>query len=155
MNAAELIEQYLAGPSELRSAIEGLSAEQLDARPIPGKWSIREVVCHLADYEPVYTDRMKRVIAEDKPPLLGGDPDEWCARLAYAERDVAEELAVMDAVRASMARILRSLEPQDWVRVGVHSRDGELTLETLLSRITGHIPHHLKFIEEKKSALGC
>jgi len=58
MNHDALIEQYLAGAGLLRRAVAGMTREQLLARPIPGKWSTQEVVCHLADYEPIYADRM-------------------------------------------------------------------------------------------------
>ena len=68
-----VIETYLAGPRDLRAAIDGLSREQLISRPIPGKWSILEVVCHLADFDPILADRMKRIIAEDQPKLVGAD----------------------------------------------------------------------------------
>ena len=83
MSHAELIEEYLAGPGLLREAVAGLTAEELNARPIPDKWSTRQVIYHIADFEPVYADRMKRVIAEDNPPLRGGDPDVFAAKLAY------------------------------------------------------------------------
>jgi uncharacterized damage-inducible protein DinB len=131
-----------------------LTDEQLHARPIPGKWSIQEVICHLADYEPIYADRMKRVIALKEPELLKGDPGLFAARLAYDHRDVAEELSLIDLTRKQMARILRSLALQDFQRKGGHSRDGALTLEDLLQRITAHISHHVRFIEEKKRAIG-
>jgi uncharacterized damage-inducible protein DinB len=75
MNPAQLIDDYLAGPQKLRAAVAGMTAEQLDARPIPGKWSTKQVICHLADFEPVYVDRMKRVIAENEPTMFSGDPD--------------------------------------------------------------------------------
>src|ERR1700752_1820938 len=96
---------------------------------------------------------MKRVIAEDEPTLMSGDPDVFAARLAYAQRDVAEELHLIEVTRAQVARILRTLKPQDFQRRGIHSTDGPLTLETLLHRITIHIPHHVQFIEEKRAAL--
>ncbi len=153
MNQNALIEQYLAGPDLLRRAVAWMTKDQLLARPIPGKWSTQEVVCHLADYEPIYADRMKRVIALNEPELLKGDPGLFAARLAYDQRDVREELALIELVRRQMTRILRSLKPEDFQRKGGHSRDGALTLEELLKRITGHIPHHVQFIEEKKRAL--
>jgi hypothetical protein len=65
MPLAQLIDDYLAGPPLLRQAVAGISREQFIARPIPGKWSTLEVVCHLADFEIVYADRIKRVV-----PLL-------------------------------------------------------------------------------------
>lgn len=155
MTANTLIEQYRIGPSKLRNAIAGMTREQLAAHPVPGKWSTLEVICHIADFEPVYADRMKRVIAEDNPLLLSGDPDVFQARLAYSARDAAEELTLIETVRNQMARILSTLPEQDFARTGKHSIDGPLSLAVLLERITNHIPHHLKFIEEKRRALGC
>jgi uncharacterized damage-inducible protein DinB len=153
MNFDTLIEQYLAGPDLLRRAIAGMKKEQLFARPIPGKWSTQEVVCHLADYEPIYGDRMKRVIALEEPELLKGDPQLFAARLAYDNRDMEEELAIIEWTRKQMVRIFPALTPADFQRRGRHSRDGALTLEVLLHRITDHIPHHIRFIEEKRRAL--
>lgn len=155
MDHNALIDQYLAGPRRLRDALAGLTPEQLDAHPIPGKWSIKQVLCHIADYEPVYADRMKRVIAEDDPPLLAGSPDGFVARLAYQQRVVDEELALIDVVRSQMARILRSLTPEDFQRTGVHSVRGPVALEKLLQQITEHIPHHLALLQEKKKAMGA
>jgi hypothetical protein len=153
MSHDALIEEYLAGPGVLRRAVSGLTRDELLARPIPGRWSTQEIVCHLADYEPIYADRMKRVIAIKEPELLKGDPGLFAARLAYDQRDVDEELALIEITRKQMARILRALKPEDFQRKGGHSRDGALTLEVLLRRITAHIPHHVRFIEEKRRAM--
>jgi quinol monooxygenase YgiN/uncharacterized damage-inducible protein DinB len=155
MEFSQLLEQYAAGPAELRAAVAGMTDEQLRAAPVPGKWSTLQVVCHIADFEPVYADRMKRVIAEDQPPLRGGDPDVFAAKLAYDARSVDEELAVIESVRRHTARILRTLPAEAFERTGIHSADGPLTLATLLKRITNHIPHHVKFIAEKRAALGA
>jgi uncharacterized damage-inducible protein DinB len=149
-----LIEQYLAGPALLRRSVAAMSSEQLRAKPVSGKWSTLEVVCHIADYEPIYADRMKRVIAIEGPELLKGDPSLFAARLAYDLRDVEEELALIELTRKQMARILRALKLEDFQRKGGHSRDCALTLENLLERITAHIPHHVRFIEEKRRAMG-
>jgi hypothetical protein len=148
-----LIERYSAGPGVLRRAVAGMTREQLLSKPIPGKWSTQEVVCHLADYEPIYADRMKRVIALKEPELLKGDPGLFAACLAYNHRDLEEELTLIEITRKQMARILRALKPEDFQRQGGHSRDGALTLEVLLQRITAHIPHHVRFIEEKRRAM--
>ena len=153
MDYAQLIGGYCAGPQMLRAAVAGMTAEQLDARPIPGKWSTKQVICHIADFEPVYVDRMKRVIAENEPTLLSGDPDLFAARLAYDQRDVAVELDFIEAARKHMEPILRSLRPEDFLRKGNHSEAGPITLEKLLTNITNHIPHHVKFIDEKRAAL--
>src|SRR6185369_10964824 len=131
--------EYLAGADAVKAAVAGMSLEQLDARPIAGKWSTRQVVCHLADFEPIYVDRMKRVIAENCPTFFGGDPDTFAAGLAYDHRPVGNELELIAAVRRQMATILRELKASDYQRTGNHSEAGALTLETLLQRISDHI----------------
>jgi uncharacterized damage-inducible protein DinB len=148
-----LIEEYLAGPDLLRQVVAGMEQEQFDARPVPGKWSTREVVAHIADFEVVYADRMKRVIAEEQPTFFGGDPDRFANRLDYAGRNIAEELELIAAVRRQVAGILRSLPADGFQRTGNHSEDGPMSLEQLLRNITNHIPHHVRFIEEKRQAL--
>src|SRR2546423_5356858 len=149
-----MIDRYLAGADALRQAVAGLTREQLIARPIAGKWSTLEVICHLADFDPILADRMKRVLAEDRPPLLGADEKRFAAALAYHERDPEEELALIAQTRSQMARILRQQSDEVLKRVGVHNERGELTLERLLTITTNHITHHVKFIAEKRQALG-
>ncbi len=73
--------------------------------------------------------------------------------MAHNHRDMDEELALIELTRKQMARVLRALKPKDFQRKGGHSRDGTLTLEVLLQRITAHIPHHVRFLEEKRQAL--
>ena len=153
MNHAALIADYLAGPAALRQAIQGMTPAQLNAAPIPGKWSTRQVICHIADFEPVYADRIKRVIAEDEPLLMSGDPDQFAAKLAYDQRDLEIELQLIEVVRRHLASILRTLPAETFQRAGKQSRDGLLTIETLLTRIAGHIPHHVQTIAEKRAAL--
>jgi len=154
MGYETMIDEYLAGTELLRQAIAGMTDDQLDAKPVPGKWSTRQVVCHIADFETIYADRMKRVITEPMPTLLGGNPDKFAASLAYEKRPVQDELILIAAVRRQMATILRALGPDDFRKTGNHPRDGALTLEALLKRITEHIPHHVRSIEEKRRALG-
>src|SRR5256714_3723257 len=149
-----MIDRYLAGANELRQAVAGMTREQFVARPIAGKWSTLEVICHLADFDPILADRMKRVLAEDRPPLHGADEKRFAAALAYHARDLEEELALIAQTRSQMARILRQQSDDVLKRVGVHNERGELTLERLLTITTNHITHHVKFIAEKRQALG-
>ncbi len=149
-----LIDDYLAGPATLRKAVAGMTREQLTARPVAGKWSTLEVICHLADFEPILADRMKQIIALDQPALKGVDENRFATSLGYQDRELEEELAIISATRAQMARILRKLPDAALERVGVHSERGPLTLERILTLNTKHIPHHVAFIGEKKKALG-
>jgi hypothetical protein len=149
-----LIGDYLVGPRALRDAVAGMTREQLVSRPVAGKWSTLEVVCHLADFDPILADRMKRIITHDRPALLGADENLFAAGLAYHERDLEEELRLIETTRSQMGRILAALPPEAMQRVGVHSERGEVTLERVLQIATNHIPHHLPFIAEKRKALG-
>ena len=154
MSPAELIANYLAGPDQLKRAVAGMTPEQLRAAPIPGKWSTQQVICHLADFEPVYADRMKRAIADHEPTVMSGDPDSFAARLAYDQRNISEELELITVVRSQMGRILNSLRPEDFERRVIHNERGPLALSKLIADITNPIPHHVRFIEEKRKSLG-
>jgi len=147
-----LIEAYSGGAKLLNDALRSATNADLDSRPIFGKWSIREVFCHLADSEIIYADRMKRVLAEDNPTFFEADPQLFGAALVCRQRSLDNELGVVDAIRKHMLPILRSCDANDFQRTGVHSLDGQMTLQTLLERITGHIPHHVEFIKDKLQA---
>jgi hypothetical protein len=99
-------------------------------------------------------DRMKRVIAENNPTLIGADEEKFAAALCYHDRDLEEDFRIIDATRGQLARILRTLPESALQRVGQHNERGPRTLEQLLTTATGHIPHHVKFIHEKRLALG-
>jgi hypothetical protein len=153
MSRSELIDEYVAGIEAVGHAVGGLNSTQLRERPVAGMWSFLEVVCHLADSEALFAERMKRVLAEDRPALQFVDPGRYVAALAYHERDVVEEVAFIGAVRRQMARILRVQAEDAWQRVGIHSTAGEQTLEQLVRKAVDHLKHHLTFIQAKRTAL--
>jgi len=149
----QLIANYVAGPGQLRESVRGMSIEQLAARPIAGKWSTQEVICHLTDFEIVNAERIQRTIAVDNPTIFNADPDAFAAHLHHEHRPVAAELDLIAALRSHIAAILRRLTEEQWQRTANHSTDGPLTLTQLVERTTRHIPHHLPFIAEKREAL--
>lgn len=149
-----LIDQYAQGVDQLKQAIAGMTPEQIQAKPIPGKWSTLEVIAHIADFEPIFAERMKRIISHDRPLLLVADENLFEAELAYPERDLAEEIAVIEATRKQMVRILKKIPAEYALKAGVHSQKGLVSLEAALTSAVNHIPHHLKFIAEKRKALG-
>jgi uncharacterized damage-inducible protein DinB len=151
---AELVNAYRQGALDLHAAVAGMSREQLLARPVSGQWSTLEVLCHLADFEPIYVDRIKRVLSHDNPELLAADENLFSKHLMYHERDAAEELAVIDATRTGFARILQKLTDEQWSRTGTHSERGIVSTADLLKSAVNHVQHHLKFVVEKKKALG-
>jgi uncharacterized damage-inducible protein DinB len=148
------IDAYLDGPVRLRRAVADMSSSQLEARPVPGKWSTLEVVCHLVDSEQAWCHRMKRVIAEERPLLIGYDESRFTATLKYHDHDLATELTLMEGMRAQMAQVLRALPEAAWTRTGVHNERGLITLEEMLQAEVEHVPHHIAHINEKRRALG-
>src|SRR5207245_9663610 len=97
---------------------------------------------------------MKRGFAECKPTLICADEKHFAKALQYHDRDLEEELTIIERTRSQMARILRKLPAEALARLGQHNERGPQTLEQLLTTMSNHIPHHVKFIEEKRKALG-
>jgi hypothetical protein len=151
---AQLVAEYEAGPALLQEAVAGLTAAEARLRPVPGKWSTLEVVCHLSDAEQFYADRMKRTLAMSRPLLVGVDPDLYPEHARYHDRDLEEELALVRLTRSQMARILKAVPEAAWQRAGVHSETGLVTLRQLLLQAVRHVKHHVRFIAEKRTALG-
>src|SRR4051794_41241867 len=106
---ATVIEQFASGGAKLRRAVAGLSQDELTARPGPGKWSILEVVVHLADSDAISIDRMKRILIEDNPPLLYADETAYVEKLHTHDQDLEDALVLMDIGRRQWARVLRKL----------------------------------------------
>jgi uncharacterized damage-inducible protein DinB len=150
---AQLVDMYLEGVQKLRQGVAAMTREQLVARPVPGKWSTLEVVCHLVDSDQAWIHRMKRIIAEDRPLLIGYDETRFAQSLSYHEREIGEELEVFDLNRRNMARILRLLPASALPRQGVHSESGLITLEQSIQVEIDHVAHHMKFVAEKRRAL--
>jgi hypothetical protein len=153
VGAADLIAAYERGITDLRSAVAGMTAEQVLARPVPGRWSTLEVVAHPADTEIYYTDRIERTLALERPLLIGVDERPYPGRLNYQAFDLAEELDLFTALRRHGARILRLQPPEAWRRVGVHSETGLVTLRQQVFQAVRHVRHHLPFIAEKRAAM--
>ena len=108
----------------LRAAVAGLADAELDRRPSDGGWTPREVVHHVADSEMTSAIRLRRLIAEDEPLIVGYDGDEFARRLHYADRPIAPALAAVEAARATTAQILHGLTEAEWARMGTHSDSG-------------------------------
>ena len=153
LTPADLISAYEMGVEELRLAVAGLTGEQLLSRPVAGKWSTLEVVCHIADCEQFFADRMKRTVAMDRPLLLGADGFRYPEPLRYQEHDLELELDLVAVTRRQIARTLRLVALDAWQRTAVHSETGLVTLRQLLLHAINHLRHHLRFVAEKRAAL--
>lgn len=149
-----LLDAYAAQSTVLRDAVRGLTQDQLRARPGPGAWSIHELVVHVMDSDLICAHRMRRIIAEDKPLLLAYDENKFIERLDYHETDVGAAAELFRLTRDIMAPALRQLPPEAFDRAGVHDQRGLVTLREMVELYVWHVNHHLKFLEDKKRALG-
>ena len=153
LTVTDLISAYERGVEELRLAVTGMTVEQLRSRPVPGKWSTLEVVCHIADCEQFFADRMKRTVAMDRPLLLGADGFRYPEPLRYQDHDLEQELDLVAGTRRQMARTLKLVGPDAWQRTAVHSETGLVTLRHLVLHAINHLRHHLRFVAEKRAAM--
>jgi len=149
----QLIEAYQAGPDLLRTSVAGLTVDQLRRRPIEGRWSSLEVVCHIADTEQMFADRMKRTLAMDRPLLIGAEGNLYPEPVRYHDRDLEEELALIALTRSQMARILKFVPAEAWDRKAVHTELGLATLKQLLEHAVQHLEEHVASIQEKRKTL--
>ncbi len=140
-------------PAVTARAIEGLSLEQLRTPEAPGKWSIAQVVKHLADSDLVWGWRLRLILAQDRPPLTGYDQDLWAERLHYADVDPTQALEELRVLRRGNLGLLDRATPQDLKRVGVHSERGEESVEYLCGLYAGHDLLHLRQIARIRSGL--
>lgn len=144
------IERYAQGPADFERAVRGLTPAQLDARPIPGTWTIREIAAHLYDSDMVGCDRMRRVAALENPLIMAYDESRYVARLDYAHVDVVAAVGAFGANRLLMTAVLRCLHEEVFERSGIHSERGRETLAQLVTGYCDHLDHHLKHLLKKR-----
>ncbi len=150
----ELIEKYAAQADVPARSIAGLEQADLLAFPVPGTWSIQQIILHLMDSYLIAGDRMKRVAAEDRPTLIGYNETAFAKRLGYEHVSVRDASEIFRLNRLVTADILRHLPDSAFSRIGHHNERGDVTLEQLVSTYVGHVDHHLKFIRDKRTLLG-
>jgi hypothetical protein len=140
-------------PDLVRKLLRGLSERQLETRPAPGKWCIKEIVAHLADGEVVVGSRYRFIAAHDRPPLPSTDQDAFAALLGPMNAkavDLADDFAMARAVNLGL---LDRLPEEAWDRVGIHSERGEETIRGIVATYAGHDRHHLAQIETIRTGL--
>jgi uncharacterized damage-inducible protein DinB len=137
----------------LPQAIEGLSPEQLRQPEQAGKWSIGQVLQHLADSEVVWAWRMRLILAQDRPQLTGYDQDLWAERLHDDREDPSDALDLFTVLRRANLRLLQRASPADLKRTGVHVERGDESLEHLQRLYAGHDLLHLRQIERVRRAV--
>ncbi|HZL56148.1 MAG TPA: DinB family protein [Bryobacteraceae bacterium] len=151
-NYTEPLEQFRQGSSVLETALRGASPEETSFVSAPGKWTIRQLVRHLADTEIVVGMRMRQIVAEDKPTLIPFDQEKWAARLGYENTDAFDSLGRFQSLRDDTARILEALPAEAFDRVGVHPERGEKSLLEWLRVFGKHVFTHAEQIRGIREA---
>jgi hypothetical protein len=143
----ELLERFRRGGELLAVVTTGVAGAETDYSPAPGKWCIRQIVSHLADSEMVGATRLRRVIAEENPPLMAFDQDAWATKLDYSRRKLSHAVETFRRIRGENYELLKSQPEEAWARSGNHSESGPLTLLQLLRGYAGHAESHAKQIQ--------
>lgn len=145
---AALLERYRRGPELLAVVLTGVFGEEEDFSRAPGKWSIRQIIAHLADAELVGAHRFRQIIAEDSPTIVAFDQDAWARNLDYPRRKPKQSLETFRRLRAENYDLLKSLSDDAFERAGNHTESGRLTLRQLLERHASHAESHARQMQE-------
>lgn len=155
---ASTIDKYEQGGDKLRQAVSGLTREDMLAVPAPdakvGLWTIQQVVIHLLDSDLIATDRMKRVIAEENPTLIGYDENKFAQNLFVNDQSAEDAITIVDLNRRNFARVLRKLPASAWDRIGTHNERGKRVLGQMLNDTVSHLDRHVDFIHKKRKLMG-
>ena len=136
-----------ATPKKLERLVKGVPAAKLRKRPSPEKWSVAEILAHLADGEIVGGWRMRAILGAPGTPIQAFDQDSWVTALHYGKRDPRKSLEQFRVLREANLALLKSLTPEQWKHHGMHSERGEETIAHITRMFAGHDINHLKQIE--------
>jgi hypothetical protein len=144
--------QYARGPARLRSALALVPDTAVKWRPAPGRWSAHEIVCHCADSELNAAARLRYLVAEKEPVVLGYDQDHWARVFDYHSHPLETALQTVDAVRANTVPVLHRLDDAQWAREGRHTESGRYTVVDWLRIYSDHVEKHSRQIERNLEA---
>src|SRR5215470_10406505 len=154
MTVAELkkhLEAAEKSPREIAASISGLSEKILRYKFAPDKWSILEILAHLADMEILYAYRMRQMIADQKPVIAPINQDEWANRLGYMQESLPELVALYGLNRHHNLNLLRRVKPEDLEKGAFHPElKRNVTLAEYVQMMVKHGPNHLAQIESLK-----
>ena len=132
---------------KLERLIKGAPAAKLRKRPAPDKWSVVEILAHLADAEIAGAWRMRAILGAPGTPVQAFDQDAWAAACHYEKRDPRKSLEQFRTLREANIAMLKSLTPEQWKHHGIHAERGEETIERIARMFAGHDINHTKQIE--------
>ena len=137
-----------AAPGKLAVLLKGKTGKQLTRRPAPDKWSVAEIVAHLADAELAISWRLRQVLANNAIPIQAYDQDLWAKTFNYARRDPRQSLASFRALREANVTLLKSVPRKLWENYGVHAERGNESVNHIVRMVAGHDLNHLQQIQK-------
>ena len=149
----QLIRQYAAGVDEVVQALKDFPEDSIAAHPLPGKWSAREIVHHLADSETTSAQRLRKLLAEEFPVIQGYDQDKYAILLRYNVRDIAPALEAFRAARKTTLQLIESMTDEDWKLKGWHTEHGIYSADLWLEIYAVHAHNHAAQIRGLREAL--
>jgi hypothetical protein len=147
-----LIERYAHGPALLERALAKVPPAAMQWKPAAGRWSAHEIVVHCADAETNAHMRLRYLLAEPEPLIVGYDQDRWALTFDYHRHPLDAALATVAAVRANTVPLLRRLSEADWHKVGRHTESGPYGVEDWLTIYAEHLEKHARQIERNLDA---
>jgi hypothetical protein len=136
-----------ATPRKLARLIKGVPAAKLRKRPAPDKWSVSEILAHLADTEIVGGFRLRLILGAPGTPVVGFNQDAWVISGHYDKRDPRKSIEQFRTLREANLALLKSLAQEQWKHHGVHFERGVETIERVTQMFAGHDLNHLQQIE--------
>jgi hypothetical protein len=136
-----------ATPKKLERLIKGVSTSKLRKRPAAGKWSVSEIVAHLADAEIVGGFRMRVILGAPGTPIAAFDQDSWVISGHYEKRDPRKSVEQFRVAREANLALLKSLTPEQWKHYGMHAERGRESIEHIVRMFAGHDLNHLQQVE--------
>jgi len=146
-----LLERFRRGAELLAMSTTGAAGPELDFS-LPDKWSVRQLVCHLADTETVWVVRFRQVIAEENPALSAFDQNAWAEKLDYKRRKISQALEQFRILRHENFDLLKELPEASFSRTGTHSRRGPMTLLDMVKLSAEHVENHVRQIQAVRAA---
>jgi uncharacterized damage-inducible protein DinB len=134
-----------ATPARLENLLQSSAPEKLTLSPGPDKWSVRDILCHLADCEVVFAFRLRQALAEDHHVIQPFDQDHWAA--TYSHYDARMALAAFSGVRQWNLALIGGLKPADFNKPLNHPERGDMTLQVVVETMAGHDLNHLRQVE--------
>jgi hypothetical protein len=137
-----------ATAAKLDRLLQGVPMARLRERPAPEKWSVSEIVAHLADAEVVGAFRMRLILGSPGIAIVAYDQDRWATSGHYDKRDPWRSIEQFRVLREGNLALLESLDPEQWKHYGIHSERGQESIEQIAHMFAGHDINHLRQIEQ-------